>query len=64
MRRGDEIRSLLALSEEEVIRRAGDRLMVCEDIEDLHRRAAGIMADELAANNRADRTTRWIVSVM
>jgi len=63
MRRGAEVRSLLALSGEEVGRRAGNRLVVCEDIEDLHRRTAEIMADELAVNARAGRATRWIVPV-
>lgn len=63
MDRREEVRSLLALSSDDVTRRAGDRLIVCDTIDDLHRRFARDLADEITANNAAGRETKLIVPV-
>jgi glucosamine-6-phosphate deaminase len=63
MTRQDEVRALLAMSPEEVIERAGDRLVVCEDIDVLHRRFAEDIAREIRANNARGDDTRLIVPV-
>ena len=63
MDRREEIRELLRLSPEEVIDRAGERLVVCEDIDALHRRFAEEIADEIRTNNADGRPTRLIVPV-
>ncbi len=63
MNRCEEIRALLALSPEEVIARAGDKLVVCDDIDALHRRFAESIADEIRTNNAAGQDTRLIVPV-
>ncbi len=51
------------MSPEEVIERAGDRLVVCDDIDALHRRFAEEMADEIRAHNAAGEPTRLITPV-
>jgi glucosamine-6-phosphate deaminase len=60
MDRKTEVRSLLALSPGEVQARAGDKLVVCEDLDALHRR----MAEDIAAELRVSgRPTRLILPV-
>ena len=63
MNRLEEIRSLLSLSPAEVIAKAGEKLVVCNDIDALHRRFAEDIADEIRANNAAGKDTRLIVPV-
>jgi glucosamine-6-phosphate deaminase len=63
MNRKDEVRSLLALSPQQVVQRAGDHLVVCESIDDLHIRFAHDLADEIITNNAAGRETKLIVPV-
>jgi glucosamine-6-phosphate deaminase len=63
MNRKEEVRALLALSPKEVISRAADRLVVCDTIDDLHRRFAREVADEIAGNNAVGKDTRLIVPV-
>ena len=63
MDRRDEVRELLELSPDEVIRRAGDHLVVCEDIDALHRRFANDIANEIRARNARREPTRLIVPV-
>jgi len=58
-----EIRALLRLSPEEVIEKAGDRLVVCEDLDALHQRFAEDVAREIADSNAEGRPTRLIVPV-
>ncbi len=53
----------MRLSPEEVIEKAGDRLVVCEDVEALHRRFAEDMAGEMEQSNAAGRPLRLIVPV-
>jgi glucosamine-6-phosphate deaminase len=61
--RKTEIRHLLSLSPEEVQRRAGDRLVVCEDIDALHQRMAHDIAAEIQAHNAAGEPSRLILPV-
>lgn len=61
--RATEIRDLNRLTPAEVVARAGDRLVVHEDLDALHRRFADELADELRARNAAGLPTRWIVPV-
>lgn len=63
MDRKAEVRRLLRLSPEEVVAEAGERLVVCETIDDLHRRMAADIAGEIEENNAARRDTRLIVPV-
>jgi len=63
MDRRGEVRALLTLSPEEVVERAGDRLVVCEDLDALHRRFAEDIADEIRARNAKGNSTRLIVPV-
>ena len=61
--RKSEIRELLKLSPEDVIARAGNRLVVCDDLDALHQRLAKDMADEIRQRNAAGVPTRLIVPV-
>ena len=63
MSRKAEIRELLKLSPEEVVARAGAHLVVCDDLDALHRRFADDIADELSTRNAAGEPTRLIVPV-
>jgi len=58
-----EIRSLLTLSAEEVMARAGDRLVVCEDIDALHQQFAEDIASEIRTRNGRGEPTRLILPV-
>ena len=61
--RKTEVRELLKLSPEEVMAQAGDRLVVCEDIEALHQRFAEDVASEIRGRNAQGEPTRLIVPV-
>ena len=63
MDRKTEIRALLKLSPEEVINRAGERLIVCEDIDALHAHFAENIAREISNNNAEGQPTRLILPV-
>jgi glucosamine-6-phosphate deaminase len=63
MDRKDEIHYLLSLSPHDVQQRAGERLVVCEDIDALHRRMADDIAAEIQAHNSAGEPTRLILPV-
>lgn len=63
MNRKQEIRDLLKLTPEAVMAKAGDRLVVCEDIDALHQRFAEDIAGEIRARNAAGELTRLIVPV-
>jgi len=63
MDRKAEVRALLRLSPDEVVSRAGDRLIVCDDLDALHRRFAEELAGEIRARNAAGEPTRVIVPV-
>ena len=61
--RKSEIRRLLRLSPEEVIAAAGDRLVVCETVSDLHKSFAEYVADEIRSRNADGEPTRLILPV-
>jgi len=61
--RKTEIRYLLSLSPNEVQQRAGERLVVCEDIDALHLRMANDIAAEIQAHNAANEPSRLILPV-
>lgn len=63
MDRKIEIREILNLTSEEVIDRAGDRLRICEDIDELHRVFARDMFDLIYSNNKKGKLTRVILPV-
>ena len=63
MNRKDEIRQLNQLSPQQVIERAGDRLLVCETVAELHKRLADSIFHEIRRNNQAGRPTRLILPV-
>ena len=63
MDRKQEIRELLALSAEEVRARAGDRLVICEGIAELHLHFAQQVVAEIRAAAREDRPCRLILPV-
>lgn len=63
MTRDEEIRALLRMSPEEVVDRAGERLVVCEDLDALHRRFAENLAAEIRAHGAEGRPLRWILPV-
>ncbi len=63
MDRKTEIRQLLRLSPEEVQARAGERLIVCADVETLHQRMAEDIAGAIQSGNAASRPTRLILPV-
>ncbi len=58
-----EIRELLSLSPEEVQRRAGDRLVVCEDLDALHKNFAVNIAGEIESQNAVNQQSRLILPV-
>jgi RpiB/LacA/LacB family sugar-phosphate isomerase len=58
-----EVRELLELSTEKVKELAGEKLVVCKDIDELHRTMARNMADEIKGNNAKKQPTRLIVPV-
>ena len=63
MDRKTEVRRLLAMSPEEVIKKAGDHLRVCENLDALHESFARDIADEIKANNAQGTTTTLILPV-
>ena len=63
MDRKREVRRLLAMSPEEVIKKAGDRLRVCQDLDTLHETFARDVADEIKVNNEQGKTTTLILPV-
>lgn len=63
MDRKTEIRELLKLSEQQVIEKAGKNLVVCEDLDSLHRKLAEEIANEIRENNLTDQPTRLILPV-
>lgn len=63
MNRKEEIRRLNQLSPQQVIERAGDRLVVCDTVAALHQHLADAIFDEIRRNNQAGRPTRLILPV-
>lgn len=63
MDRRTEIRRLLRLSPEEVRAKAGQHLVVCEDLDALHKRFGEDIAAEISHNNSKNMPTRLILPV-
>ena len=61
--RKTEIRQLLKLSPEEVRVKAGQHLVVCENLDALHKRFAEDIATEIRENNSINKQTRLILPV-
>ncbi len=61
--RSDEIRTLLNLTPEKVIEKAGDHLLLCKDLEELHHHFAKSIFDEIQKNNIQKKPTRLILPV-
>ena len=61
--RKKEVRELLNMSTEEVVARAGERLVVCDDLDSLHQRFAEEIASEIRSRNAAGEPTRLILPV-
>ncbi|TXT65975.1 MAG: Glucosamine-6-phosphate deaminase [Promethearchaeota archaeon] len=63
MERSEEIRNLLSLTPQEVIEKAGDKLIVCKDLEVLHTTFATHIAKEIKTNNEKNKPTKLILPV-
>jgi glucosamine-6-phosphate deaminase len=63
MNRKDEIHRLLSLTEQEVIEKAGDTLIVCDTVEDLYQQFARDIFSEIQLNNEHKTITRIILPV-
>lgn len=63
MNRSDEIRALLALSPEEMTARAGDRLLILDTLDELHRHFAESVAAEIRSNSATGEATSLILPV-
>lgn len=61
--RRSEIHNLLSLSPEQIIAKAGERLIVCESIDDLHQQMAQDIYQEIVGNNQQGRRTVLILPV-
>lgn len=61
--RKEEIRALMSLSPKEIMERAGTRLRVCRDLDQLHRTFAEDIAEEIRDRNAKDLPTRLIMPV-
>lgn len=63
MKRSEEIRQFNQMSPQQVIARAGDRLVVCDTVADLHQHLADSVFEEIRRNNELGRPTRLILPV-
>lgn len=63
MTRKTELRTLLSLSPDAVRQRAGEKLVVCADLDALHQRMAADILTEIETNNAANQPTRLILPV-
>jgi len=61
--RKEEVRSLLRLTPEEVIEKAGDKLIVCNNLDELHRRFAEDIVTEIIGNNTKNLSIRLILPI-
>ena len=55
--RKEEVRTLLRLTPEEVIKKAGNKLIVCDNLDKLHRRFAEDIVTEIIGNNTKNLST-------
>ena len=62
--RKKEVRELLNMSAEQVVARAGERLVVCDDLDSLHQRFAEEIASEIRGRNAAGKPWPWSMIVL
>lgn len=63
MDRNREVRRLLAMKPEEMVKEAKGKLVIVKNLEELHRQFAMTIADEIKENNSAGRNTTLILPV-
>ena len=61
--RKQEVRELMQLTPQQIIERAGDHLIVCEKLDDLHLNFANSIASEIRSNNDKNVPTRLILPI-
>ena len=61
--RKEEVRSLIRLTPEEVIEKAGNKLIVCNNLNDLHQRFAEDIVTEIIVKNTKNLSTRLILPI-
>ena len=61
--RKEEVRSLIRLTPEEVIEKARNKLIVCNNLNDLHQRFAEDIVTEIIVNNTKNLSTRLILPI-
>ena len=63
MNRNEEVCKLLSMSPEEMVKKANGKLIILEDLDELHAHFARAIADEIKANNDAGKKTKLILPV-
>ncbi|MBD3195297.1 MAG: hypothetical protein GF317_09595 [Candidatus Lokiarchaeota archaeon] len=61
--RCEEVRNLMKLSPQKVIRKAGDTLVVCNDLDILYLRFAEAIVQEIQQNNEREKPSRFIFPI-
>jgi glucosamine-6-phosphate deaminase len=62
-KRSDEVRALLKLTPEDIIKKAGNHLIVCENLDELHHHFAQSIYKEIQLNNRVHKPTKLILPI-
>ncbi len=63
MTRQEEVRKLLKMSRQQLVKAAGEHLVIVKDIDELHYHFAKTIADEIKSNNKKGKPTRLILPV-
>ena len=63
MDRREEIGKLLEYSPEQLVKESRGRLIILENLDELHKHLARAIADEIKGNNKLDRETTLILPV-
>ena len=63
MNRHEEVKQLLNMSPEKMAKKANGRLVIMDNLDELHEHFARAIADEIIANNKAGRKTKLILPV-
>lgn len=61
--RHKEVRKLMALSPQELVKKAGKHLIVCDDLEELYEKFAEDIAGEIRQNNKKGQLSRFILPI-
>ena len=62
-RRSEEIKYILSLTPQEVIDKSGNNLIVCKDLDILHKTFANYIAKEIQINNEQDQISKLILPI-